>query len=253
LNLIIAFPPDLISEASAIRAETAYTIYRIGRDGHLYRADTEKLPSGGVMVLDDGGNPFSGSPVLLAGEAMREASARRCSGILLDLSKSQSNQPGVLASLLSSECKKHSIRLFVPEHLAQSSDQAIILVETAISSGSLQRNLHGAVTKYQAERVALDIERIRLDITLPSTDGQGQPLSAAELKSLMVRYGARSFFSPELCAWYFNYRVEGKLHFVLYDDLESIRRKITLASRFGISRAILYYPEVSDIIKYLTN
>ncbi len=251
MHLILAFPPDLISEASDIRAETAYMIYRAGRDGHLYRAGTEILPSGGIMVLDDGGNPFAGSPVLLAGETMREAYTRRCSGILLDLRKGQSAQPGALAALIGSECKKRGMKLYLPEHLAESSDHAVILVETALSGGSLQRKLREAVAKYGAGRTALDIERMRMDFTLPSGGGQGKPLGVEDLKSLFVKYNARSFFSSELCAWYFNYQADGKVHFVLYDDLESIRRKISLASRLGITESLLCYTEVSDIIKAL--
>ena len=37
-------------------------------------------------------------------------------------------------------------------------------------------------------------------------------------------------------------------HFVLFDDAGSIRKKLRLAEALGIDRALLCYPEVSDLM-----
>jgi hypothetical protein len=89
-----------------------------------------------------------------------------------------------------------------------------------------------------------------MDFALPCPGGAGEELGAGRLGALLS--GApRAFFSEALCVNYF-YRREGRSRRVtLFDDAESVRRKLALAEALGISRAFLYYPHVSDILRGL--
>lgn len=251
MQLHLAFPPKDVYAAASIRADAVYMIYRAGRDGHLYRAETGTAITGGIMAIDDGGAPFSGSPVLLAGEVVREAVSHGFSGVMLNISENLSTDACELAALLDSECSSRGLSLYVPEPLAEHAQSAVILIETSISEGTLSRKLSETVSRFGAQRTALDIERVCMDFTLPNRSGAGKRLSISEMRTLIARTGAKVFFSRELCAWYFNYNAFGKAHFVLFDDAESIRRKSRIASNLGISKVFLCYPEVSDIIHEL--
>ena len=54
-------------------------------------------------------------------------------------------------------------------------------------------------------------------------------------------------------AKYFTYTAEGGTHFVLFDDVETLRRKVRLAQELGIQKAFLMYPEVADLLPELGN
>jgi len=51
-----------------------------------------------------------------------------------------------------------------------------------------------------------------------------------------------------LSAYYFTYQDASGSHFVLYDDAGSIRKKIFLARQLGIDHAMLFFPEVEDLL-----
>ena len=94
-------------------------------------------------------------------------------------------------------------------------------------------------------RGQLDLERMRLDFTLPHTMNVRRPLTAEELRRL--REGKSVYFSDDLCARYFTYRSGNDNHYVLFDDAQSLRKKAALAENMGIREAFFMLPEVSDI------
>ncbi len=116
-----------------------------------------------------------------------------------------------------------------------------ILVCTALSGGSLRALLEEAVKKYGAERVAVGVERVSMDFPLPCRSGYGAPLSQESLAALRRRYQTPVFFSEALCAKYFTYRACGKTRLVLFDDDETVRRKLALARSLGIRDAFTVY------------
>ena len=60
------------------------------------------------------------------------------------------------------------------------------------------------------------------------------------------------FFSGELCARYFTYmNREGGAHFVLFDDGDTLRRKMEVARRAGIHTFLAAWPEVADCVEQL--
>ena len=56
------------------------------------------------------------------------------------------------------------------------------------------------------------------------------------------------FFSPELCARYFTYGQGGMTHFVLFDDADTLRRKIGLGTELGIAAGMLSLPEAAEAL-----
>ena len=86
-----------------------------------------------------------------------------------------------------------------------------------------------------------------MDFTLPAPSGEGAPLSGEELRQLMEREQPTVFFSRDLCARYFTYARDGRAHFVLFDDAETLNRKVQIGTSLGFSTAFFMWPEVRDI------
>jgi spore germination protein YaaH len=126
------------------------------------------------------------------------------------------------------------------------------LIGTAISGGALERRRGEAAEQYGPARIALEVERVASDFYLPAPEGEGRSLGREELKRLIVERNPFVFFSHELCARYFTYMdKKSGAHFILFDDLSSIRQKLLLAEQLGIREAFLLYPEVKDFLKEL--
>ncbi len=252
-NIIIAAPPEFIEAASRSGFAVAYMIYRIGRGHHLFRAQGISRIKGGLMVLDTDGYIGGGPSSALIMEILGECEKNNFTGIVLDTGGKAAMPLMLLAGHLAAELKKHGLKLYIHEVLSGASDLTVVLIPTALSGGTLSGHIGDATAKYGTGRVALEIERVRMDFTLPAKTGTGTELTADELKNLMDEYHPQSFLSKDLCAYYFTYHDKKGTHFVLYDNDTSIRRKLTAAGKLGIEDAFVFYPHVSDIIDRLTD
>jgi len=220
--------------------------YKIGDDFHLYRSSIPLSLRGGLMALGDNGYNGEGDVDALAGEIIKECVYKGFDGVVLDFDASFPVLHS-LAAVLSSRLKRHGGELYLTEPFAGNSDWAKIIISTAISGGSLETRLREVMALYGKKRIALEIERVRTDFCVPSHNGEGKRLTEAELYGLIQKHKPQSYFSQELCSYYFTFQ-DGGPHFVLYDDAGSIRKKIFLASELGISPAMLLYPEVEEMI-----
>ena len=90
-----------------------------------------------------------------------------------------------------------------------------------------------------------------MDFTLPAPSGEGIPLSKETFQALMDRENPSVFFSPELCARYFTYTKNNEFHFVLFDDAETLRQKLSLGASLGFSAAFFMWPEIQDLARDL--
>jgi hypothetical protein len=116
-------------------------------------------------------------------------------GIVLDTLRENAPLLRSLAEHLASAAKRGGLHLYVPESLADIDDSVSVIITSAVSGGtSLQRLSDGAAC-YGKERLALEIERLRMDFLLPARNGCGTVLTAEELKALMEKHRARTFFS----------------------------------------------------------
>ena len=132
----------------------------------------------------------------------------------------------------------------MPESYAAASG-AIPLICTAISGGNfVQRLQEAAAGRDRAGGLALDVQRLRMDFTLPAQSG-------LELQDLLDRESPSVFFSQDLCARYFTYARDGETHFVLFDDADTLSQKLRTGGNMGFAAAFLMYPEVQDLLPKL--
>ena len=185
-------------------------------------------------------------------EMVRECQARGFTGILFDAESPPSPAFSRIISILSEETVRRGWSFYLPEAYSNYSDSARILVSSAISGGSLRQRLSSALERYGPQRITLCIDRSAEDFFLPAPSGSGKPLSREELQQKIKLVSPSIFFSNELCAHYFTYMDRSSAaHFVLFDDVGSIRKKIDLAEQVGIRRFLLFYHYIDDILPEL--
>jgi predicted alpha/beta-fold hydrolase len=200
------------------------------------------------MVVDTDGFTGGGPSSALVSELIGECEMNSFSGIVLDTGGRSSVPLPSLTVYLEAEAKSSGLRLYVPESLSSASNNTVILLPTALSGGTLSDHIGEALKKYGTDRVALEIERVRMDFSLPAVTGTGKELTAEELQALMEQHHAQSFLSKDLCAYYFTYHEKKGTRFVLYDNAASIRRKLAVGAKLGVTDAFIFYPHVADII-----
>ena len=237
MKIILATPPEYSSMAAATGLDPAFMSYSYV-NGRLRSAPYRRSGRGGVMHINLAGQMKSSAP----DEIMRELDSRDLNGVALDTANECGSEATArLASMLDASGRT----LYLPCERGVP-ECAVSLVCTGISGGSLEAMLREAVKLRGAERIALETELLRMDFSLPCPSGEGQVPEPARFKKLLD--GASVFFSEELCTNYFSYTEAGKVHFVLFDNAHSIRRKLSLAESLDISTAFLYYPDVRHIL-----
>ena len=235
MQIYLAVTPAEAQEASRFRCSLAHVAYCIGPDSTLLRQNLLLQTRGGLLSVTDRGAPFIASPERLSAAALRECGRRSYGGVLLEtLARRLSPRP-----------------VYVPESYAAASG-AIPLICTAISGGNfVQRLQEAAAGRDRAGGLALDVQRLRMDFTLPAQSGEGRPLSGRELQDLLDRESPSVFFSQDLCARYFTYARDGETHFVLFDDADTLSQKLRTGGNMGFAAAFLMYPEVQDLLPKL--
>lgn len=103
-----------------------------------------------------------------------------------------------------------------------------------------------AAAQFTSQRLALDLQRLAMEFPLPCPTGSGTPLSKEQLQQNMV--GHPVFFSSALCARYFTRTQNGVTTFTLFDDSDTMTRKLALAHNLGIEEALLMLPETEDLL-----
>ena len=248
MQLILAAPPEDVTAAQAHGLTLAHMAYRVGGGPHLFRSSQPNPPRGGLMYIDDGGFDGRGTPDAFCQEVVRECAARGFGGVICAFDRKLPLLSAVVEQL-GPMLVRQGRSFYVSEPYGRCTATGRVLIPTALSGGSLRQRLGEAVERYGAGRVALAVERTAADFFLPSPDGQGRPLTREELKARLEERSPSVFFSDELCARYFTYmNRQSGAHFVLFDDAGSIRKKLRLAEALGIDRALLCWPEVSDLM-----
>lgn len=250
-TFLIAIAPQQLRAIRGWEATPAHLAYRIGRGPHLFRAGGDAPLKGGIMVVDGQGYDGLGPAAQLCQEVVRECLARGFSGCLLDF---EYRLPPLeqIAAQLDAALSRRGLTLYLPEAYGACAPQAVVLISSALSGGSLSLRLEEAVERFGRGRVALALERCAEDFFLPSPSGSGTPLSQEELEERLARLRPAVFFSQELCARYFTYMSrETGAHFVLFDDGDTLRRKIEVARRAGISTFLAPWAQIQDCVRQL--
>lgn len=200
---------------------------------------------GGLLTVGDRDAPSVQDPKALTAAVLRECGRHSYKGVLLDFEAPLRQDLGCFARQLARELRSVG-PLYVPESYHATVPEAIPLICTAVSGGSFSSFLQDCAQRYKG-RFALDVQRLRMDFLLPSKSGAGTPLSADAFQSLFQRESPAVFFSQDLCARYFTYLRDGETHFVLYDDADTISRKLRIGASMRLPAAFLMWPEISDI------
>ena len=245
-TFILLVPPDQLRQLQGWDAVPACLSYRIGRGPHLFRAGAAPVPRSGLMVVDDQGYDGLGPAAPFCQEVVRECQSRGFSGAVLDF---EGRLPPLeqMAALLDDSFARRGWRLYVPEAYGACAPRATVMIPSALSGGSLALRLEEAGERFGRDRVALALEKRAEDVCLPSPTGSGVPLTPEELTERLDRLRPSVFFSNELCARYFTYMSrESGAHFVLFDDGDTLRRKIEVARRAGIHTFLAPWPQVRE-------
>ena len=243
-TLYILAAPGLAPRFSRPNIYPAWLSYRVTPALTLLRIQGPEAFRGGIMVITGYPEDPRGDPSPLCRVILAECARRNFQGLLLDIDR-PSPIYEQLTRQLAHGLTRRGVRLFLPEHLAPHAPGCRVLIPSALSGGSLELRLREAAAQYGADRVVLAVERTAEDFTLPAPDGCGQPLGPDEPEALMRTHHTRSHFSTPLCARYFTYQNGNSLHLVLYDNKETLLKKIACARSCGISRFLLPWDDIS--------
>jgi len=230
MELFIASFPGQTAPAGLTPAHMAY---RIGSGPKLLGIRMSTPPKGGLMMVDCRDFDGLGDPASCCRQIVGECRRRGFRGVICDF---EGPPVGCLPRLVEQLSKQ--VALYVPELFAGCSPTARILIPSALTAGTLERRLQNAASRYGTERLALAVEWLREDFLLPAS-GRGDPLTQSNLDDQIRRLEPAIFFDRGLCAHYYTYMIGGKAHFVLFDTPRSIREKLSVAQRAGVTAALL--------------
>ncbi|WP_308856142.1 hypothetical protein [uncultured Oscillibacter sp.] len=246
MQIYLAVTPGEYQSAAKYSRLFAHVAYRIGPESQLLRQSLLLQTHGGLLTLGDRDAPPISAPEALCAGILRECARRSYTGVLLDFEARPAADRKVFAAMLAQQLRKTRRTLYVPESCAVSG--AVPLICTALSGGSFPQLLQEAARQFGgAEHLGLDVQRLRMDFTLPAKSGEGRPLSADEFRALVEKESPAVFFSQELCARYFTYMQDQETHFVLFDDESTLRQKLKTGEAMGFSTAFFMWPEIRDI------
>jgi hypothetical protein len=248
LQIYLSAAPQDAQQAAAYGRPLAHMAYRIGPGSTLLRQNLLLQSRGGLLSVSDREAPPIPSPEELCAAVLRECGRRGYSGVVLDFEEPPRQDRQAFAQLLSRQLRAGRRTLYVSEAYASAVPDAVALLCTAMSGGGFSRRLQEAARQRGGgDRLALDVQRLRMDFRLPAPSGEGTPLEAEALRRLMAERSPAVFFSPELCARYFTYAQHGETHFVLFDDAGTMAQKVRIGTSLGFSASFFMWPEVQDI------
>ena len=248
MQIYLAVTPEAAREAQHHCRNLAHVAYRIGPGSTLLRQSLLLQTKGGILTVNDHDAPFIDSPEALRDAVLRECGRRGYIGVLLDFEEPPRRDRQAFVAALAPALSSTRRALYVPEPDANAAPSAIVLLCTAVSGGSFTQYLEDAVSQYGgASRMALDVQRLRMDFQLPARTGEGTPLTTEALSALIDQEAPAVFFSQDLCARYFTYHREDEAHFVLFDDADTLNQKLRLGVGMNFSAAFFMWPEVQDI------
>ena len=244
----LAVTPGEARTAAKHGRPLAHVAYRIGPGSTLLRQNLLMQTRGGLLSVSDREAPLIEDPAALCAAVLRECGRWGYGGAVLDFEEPPRRDRVKFAQRLGQILTSNRRTLYVPESYTEAAQQAVMLICTAISGGNFSEYLREtAARRGGTNRLALDVQRLRMDFCLPARSGQGEPLSADAFQQLRERESPSIFFSQDLCAKYFTYSRNRETHFVLFDDAGTLAQKVQLGASMGFSAAFFMWPEIQDI------
>ena len=244
MKTYLAITPGEAQQLASCPVPLVHIAYAIDEGGMLARCSLKGGVCGGLMGLSDRCKKTLPRTQALVRTILRECEVRQFDGVFADFESPPLPDRAPFLDQLGAALSQRGKQLYAP----LSVPSGCVLVSTAISGGSLREMLCQARSRYGAERTALDVQRLIMDFPLPCMSGQGRPMPLEELHTFRKRRDISVFYSRELGAHYFTHRLDGETHFVLFDDAQSLRAKLSLGEQLGLTAAFLMYPEVRDLL-----
>ena len=206
MQTYLAVTPEELREAGKYGRAFAHVAYRIGPGSAMLRQNLLLQTRGGLLSVSDREAPLIEDPQALCAAVLRECGRRGYGGVLLDFEERPRRDRLAFVERLGQSLSAGRRTLYLPERYARATPVGIPLLCTAISGGSFSQRLQeAAAAQGGASRLALDVQRLRMDFRLPTPTGEGSPLSPEDFRALREREQASVFFSQDLCARYFTY------------------------------------------------
>ena len=136
MDLYLATDSGRLQQAMACTAQLAHMSYRIGPEGTLLASPLPDSLRGGLLMLSDEGGTYPDAPEGLCRTLMQECLRRRYAGVILDTAP-----PEHFCRVLDETLFRQGRKLFLPETVAQFAPHGIVVVCTALTSGSLEDKL----------------------------------------------------------------------------------------------------------------
>lgn len=252
MQIYLAATPDHLRQVLSYTDRPAHVAYRVGEDGSLTRHSLLAATRGGLMVLGDGERSAVRDASALCREVWRECGNRGYVGVAADFEGPVSDVRTAFLCRLGEVLSRNRRQLYVPEPYGRLVPAAKVLISTALSGGTFRQRVEEAAGLYGGmERIAFDLQRLRMEFPLPCPGGEGRPLTGQELEGMLRERNPSVFYSGDLCAKYFTFTREGAGHFVLFDDGDTLLRKIRMGREMGVTFGLLQFPEVEDILPQL--
>ena len=249
--MYLAAAPEHLSQALRFTERIAHVAYRIGPDGRLARRNLLPRTRGGLLVLEDWESGPVRDAAALCRDVWRECGNRGYGGVVADFEGEPAGDKAAFLEALGTVLSRNRMRFFVPESYGQRIQQAGVLICTALSGGVLRQRLEEAAERFGPARVSLDLQRLRRSFPLPCPEGVGTLLSGEALEALLREREPSIFYSGDLCAKYFTCTRDGESRFVMFDDADTLRRKIQLGRELGLNAGFLMDPEPADLLPAL--
>ena len=245
-RILLAVSPGSVPPRQMCIRDRAHMAYRIGSHCRLLRARPELALNGGFLMISSAASSCLGNAERFCQQVVSECHLHHAAGVIANWELASQCAP--LVTELDRALAQAQLEFWVPEYYAAAAANARILISSQLSGGSLAARLHDALNRW-GHRIALAVECTPWVFQLPCPSGQGTPLEAGQLRQLIASYSPRLWFSEALCTQYFTYLREQQLHLALFDNGASIRRKLELAARRGLSGAILSWDELAPFAR----
>lgn len=246
MQIYLAVTPQEAPSAAPYSAALACMAYHIGSNSTLIRRNALLQNNGGLLTVSAQAAPLVEDPSALCAAVLRECSRRNYDGVFLNFDSPARHDLLQFAVQLDKTLHKYRKKLYLPKEYIAACPEAFLLVDTALSGGNLAEHLKD-VAKTRKNQSILRMERIQMDFSLPARNGTGIPLTTNDFSTLLKEKSPSIYFSPDLCTRYFTYQKGRETHFVLFDDAETLKRKLRLGTECGFSAALFIWSEIRDI------
>ncbi|NLM61376.1 MAG: hypothetical protein GX193_04780 [Clostridiales bacterium] len=253
LTVYLCISPAETSSASQAGFPLCHMAYRIGKEFRLYRSGIGINVRNGLMLLSDYGLDSSELySSMLIRDIKRECDLRGYTGVVCDFENGENEMLKNFLYEADGYFSQCGIQLYVHESYENIAPKSKVLISTDVTGGSFLNHLNRAVDQYTPDRIALFYDPVCIDFVMPSPSGDKDRIPRSSIAELLRKYNAISYYSHELCSYYFTYRDDNRQsHFVMYDDERSMLKKLGAARQARFKEAFVLYSDAKNCIDQL--